>query len=113
MGGSLPNNKKNRESVVIASKGIELDVNADKTKYMIMSRDENAGRSHDIKIGSSSFERAEEFRYLGTNLKDEYSIKEDNNSRLKAESFASSMLYQNKKIKSYRTTILLFFFVWV
>jgi len=64
LGGSLPTIKKNRENVLIASKEIELDVNADKTKYMIMSRDHSAGRSHNIKIGSSSFERAEDFKYF-------------------------------------------------
>ena len=45
-----------------------LEVNADKTKYMIMSRDQNAGRSHSMKIDSSSIERVEEFKYLGATL---------------------------------------------
>ena len=38
---------------------IELEVNADKTKYMIMSRDQNAGRSHSMKNDNSSIERVE------------------------------------------------------
>jgi hypothetical protein len=38
-----------------------LEVNADKTKYTVMSRDDNAGRSHNIKIDNSSFERMEHF----------------------------------------------------
>jgi len=42
------------------------EVDADKTKYMVMSREQNAGRSHNIKIDNSSFERAEEFKHLGT-----------------------------------------------
>jgi hypothetical protein len=42
-----------------------LEVNADTTKYMVMSRDQNAGRSHSVKIDNSSFERVEEFKYLG------------------------------------------------
>ena len=40
-----------------ATKDIGLEVNADKTKYMIMSRDQNAGQSHSMKIDNSSFER--------------------------------------------------------
>jgi hypothetical protein len=40
-----------------------------KTKYMVMSGDQNAGRSHSIKIDNSSFEMVEEFKFLGTNLK--------------------------------------------
>jgi len=39
-----------------------------KLKYMVMSRDLNAGCIHHIKIDNSSFERVEEFRYLGTTL---------------------------------------------
>jgi len=31
---------------------------------MVMSRNQNAGRSHNIKIDNSSFERVEKFKYL-------------------------------------------------
>jgi len=41
-----------------------------------MSRDQNAGRSHDIKIHNNSFESVEQFRYLVTNLTNENSIQE-------------------------------------
>jgi predicted metal-dependent phosphoesterase TrpH len=33
-----------------------------------MSRDQNAGRSHSVRIDNSSIERVEEFKYLGTTL---------------------------------------------
>jgi hypothetical protein len=51
--------------------------NADKTKYIIMSPEQNTGRSHNIKIGSSTFERVEEFKYLGTTLTYQNSIQEE------------------------------------
>jgi len=70
--------KENTETLVTASKEIGLEVNADKTKYMVTSQDKNAGRSHDIKIDNSSFERVEQFRYLGTNLMNQNSIQEEN-----------------------------------
>jgi hypothetical protein len=35
---------------------------------MGMSRDQNAGQDHSIKTVNSSFERVEEFKYLGTTL---------------------------------------------
>ena len=60
--------KENTEAFVVASKEIGLEVNADKTKYMVMSRDQNARRSHDIKTDNSCFERVEQLRYLGTTL---------------------------------------------
>ena len=43
----------------VAAKEIGLEVNADKTKYMVMSRDQNAGRTHSMKIDNSSSERVE------------------------------------------------------
>ena len=36
---------------------IGLDVNADKTRYMVMSRDQNAGRSRNMKTENGSVER--------------------------------------------------------
>jgi len=41
-----------------------------------MSRDHNAGRSHSSKNDNSTFERVEEFRYLGTAITNENSIQE-------------------------------------
>jgi hypothetical protein len=61
----------------VANKGTGLEVNADKTKYMVMSRDQNAGRSHNIKTDNISFERVEEFKYLGANITNQHSIQEE------------------------------------
>jgi hypothetical protein len=47
-----------------------LEVNADKTKYMVMSRDQNAEWSQNIKIDYSSFERVEDFQIFGNKLKE-------------------------------------------
>jgi len=41
--------KENAESLVVASKEIGLEVNADKTKYMVMILDQKAGRNHRYK----------------------------------------------------------------
>jgi hypothetical protein len=68
VGGSIHTINKNAEALVVATKETGLEVNADKTKYMVMPRVQNAGRSHVIKIDNSSFERVEEFKYLGTTL---------------------------------------------
>jgi len=55
--------KENAEALVGTRKEAGLEVNADKTKYMIMSRCRNAGHNHNLKIGNKSFERVEEFKY--------------------------------------------------
>ena len=44
LGGTVHTVKENAKALVVASKETGLEVNADKTKYMIMSRDQNAGR---------------------------------------------------------------------
>jgi len=56
------------EALAVASKENGPEVNADKIKYMVMSQDQNAGWSHNIKFDSSSFERIKWFKYLGTSL---------------------------------------------
>jgi len=45
--------------------------------YVVMSRDQNAGGNHSINIDNSSFERVEEFKYLGTTLTNQNSILEE------------------------------------
>ena len=74
--------KGKRRSFLVASTGIVLEVNADKTKYMVMSRDQNAGRSHNIKINNCYFERVEEFKYLGKTITNQNSFPEEIKSRL-------------------------------
>ena len=60
-GGSVHTIEKNTEAMVVGSKDIGLEVNADKIKYMVMSRDQKAGRCHNININNSFFEKVEEF----------------------------------------------------
>ena len=60
-----------------------LEVNAHKTKYMTVSRDQNARRIHSMKMDNSLIERVEEFKHLGTTLTNQNSIQEEINSRLK------------------------------
>ena len=80
LGGSIHTVRENAEALVVASKEIGVEVNADKTKYMVMSREQTAGLSHTM---NSSIERVEEFKYLGTTLTNQNSIQEEIKSRLK------------------------------
>jgi sorting nexin-29 len=101
--------------LVIASKEIGLEVNAEKSKYMVMSQNQNAGHNHNIIIDNKSFERVEEFKYLGATLTDRNSIHEEIKSRLKSGNafyhsvqnlLSSRLLSRNTKIGVYRTIIL-------
>jgi len=115
LGGSIHTLKENAEALVAATKEIGLEVSADKTKYMVMSRDQNAGRIHSVRIDNSTCERVEEFKYLGTTLTNQNSIAEEIKSRLKSGNacyhsvqnlLSSRLLSKNLKIKIYRTVIL-------
>jgi len=76
-GRSIHTLKENAEALVAATTKIGLEVIADKTKYMVMSRDQNAGRIHSVRMDNSTFERVEEFKYLGTTLTHQNSIPEN------------------------------------
>jgi hypothetical protein len=76
LGGSLHTIKKNREAFVVVSMEIGIEINADETKYMIMSRNQDLGQSHRSKTEHSSFESVEGFKYLGTTLSNQNSIQE-------------------------------------
>jgi hypothetical protein len=74
---------------------------------MVVSRDKNAGRSHNMKIDNSSFDRVKVFIYLGTILTNKI-IQEEIKSRLKSGNtcyhsvqnrLSSSLLSKNIKIK--------------
>jgi len=60
LGGSIHTLKENAEAFVAATREIGLEVRADKTKYMVMSRDQNSGRIHSVRTDYSTFERVEE-----------------------------------------------------
>ena len=81
---------------------------------MVMSRDQNAGQNHSARIDNSTFERVEEFKYLGTTLTIQNSIREEIKSRLRSgnacyhsvQNLLSSRLLSRKlKIKIYGTII--------
>jgi len=55
LGGSIHSLKENAEALVVATMEIGLEVSADKSKYMVMSRDQNAGRIHSMRIDNSTF----------------------------------------------------------
>jgi hypothetical protein len=80
---------------------------------MAMSREQNAGRRHSIKIDNSFFERVEELMYFGKNLTNQNSILEEIKSRLKSGNacyysvqnlLSSSLLSKKLKIKICKLT---------
>ena len=82
---------------------------------MFMFRNQNAGRIQSVRIDNGTFERVEEFKYLGTTLTNQNSIAEEIKSRLWSGNacyhsvqnlLSSRLLSKNLKIKIYGNIIL-------
>jgi len=84
LGGSIHTLKNNAGNLVAATRETGLEVCADKSKYMVMSRDQNAERIHRVRNDNSTFQRVEEFKYFGTTFSNQNYIAEEFNSRLKS-----------------------------
>jgi uncharacterized protein YoxC len=64
VGENIDTIQKNTKDLSDASKDVGLEVNPEKTKYMLMSRCQKAGQRQSIKIGNRSFESEAKFKYL-------------------------------------------------
>jgi hypothetical protein len=64
LAGNIDTVKKHTETLTDASKEVGLEINVEKTKYMLLSRHQNAGQKQDIKIANRSFESVSQFKYL-------------------------------------------------
>jgi hypothetical protein len=64
-------------TLIDVSKEVGLEVNVEKTKYMLVSRDQNAGQHREIKIENRSFENVSQFKYLGTTVTNQNLIQEE------------------------------------
>jgi hypothetical protein len=55
---------------------VGLEINIEKTKYMLLSHRQNVGQNRDIKIANRSFENVSQFKYLGTTVTNQNLIQE-------------------------------------
>jgi hypothetical protein len=61
--------KKNTEFVIDSGREVGLQMNVEKTKYMLLACHHNASEIPDIKIVIRSFQNVSLFKYLGTTIR--------------------------------------------
>jgi hypothetical protein len=107
--------KENTGVMLDTSKEVGLEVNQEKTKYMLKSPSQKIGQMHSIKVVNRSFEDVAKFKYRGTTLTDQNCIPKEIESRLNSgyacyhlvQSLMSSrLLSRNLKVEIYKTIIM-------
>jgi hypothetical protein len=115
LGDSVNTIKEITITLLEASRDIGLEINAEKTKCMIMYRHPNSGQNQNIRIVNESFEKVAKFTYLGTTLTNQNDIYDEMKSRLNSGNacyysiqtlLTSRLISKNLKIKIYITVIL-------
>ena len=116
LGENLQTVRENTDIFIKASKYICLEVNSDKTKYMITSRQQNIVQNQNIVIENLSFEKMYKLKYLGVTVTNTNDIREEIKRRINMgnacyysfEKILSSCVLSKKlEIKLHKTIILL------
>jgi hypothetical protein len=82
LGDSINIVRENTETLLEDSRDAGLEINTEKTMYVIMSRHPNSGQTQNIRIADESFESVEKFKYLGTTLTNQNDSRDEIKSRL-------------------------------
>jgi hypothetical protein len=77
LGNSIGTIEKNTETLIDASKEAGQEINVEKTKYVLLSRHQNAGQNQDIKVANRSFENVSQFKHLGRTVTNQNLILEE------------------------------------
>jgi hypothetical protein len=74
--------KENTQTLIDGISDVGLEINAEKTKYMIMSCHQNSGQNQHIRTANESFGNATKFKHLGTTPTNQNDIHDEIKNRL-------------------------------
>jgi hypothetical protein len=114
LGDSVNTIKENTNTLLESSRDVGLEINAEKTKCMIMSHHPNSGKNQNIRtanVANELFENVAKFKYLGTTLKKQNTIHDEINSIINSgnacyhsvRNLCSRLISKKVKIKIYKT----------
>jgi hypothetical protein len=114
LGDNIDTIKKNTETLIAVSKEVDLEINVEKIKYMLLSRHQNGGKNRNIKNSKRLSENVSQVKYLGTTITNQnliqVEIKSSNSGNVYChlvQTLASSHLVSEiVKIRIYTTVIL-------
>jgi hypothetical protein len=115
VGENIDTIQRNKEALLDAGKEVGLEVNPEKTKYMLRPPYQREGQRHCIKKANSSFEDVVTLKYLGTTLTDQNCMHEEIKSRLNSGNssyhsvksrLSSRLLSRKVKVDICKTVIL-------
>jgi hypothetical protein len=121
LGDNIDTIPKNTETLSDANKEVDLEINVEKTRYMLLSRQQNVGQNRNMKIANTSFENVSQFKYLGTTVTNQNLIQEEIKRRLNYGNacyhsvqnlLSSQFVSKNLKIIIYKTIILPMVMYW-
>jgi hypothetical protein len=97
--GNIDTIKKNTETLIDVNKEVGLKVNAEKSKYILLTRYQHAGRNNDITTGNTCLENVTQFKYLGTTVTNQNSVQKKIKKRIIS---VSARYHSVQKLLSFR-----------